>query len=149
MIYAYVIMGSHIHIVAAASDPEHPLSNIIGAFKSYTSKQLVQWVTDNPKESRRHWLLHLFKYYATNNKRNTTYQVWRQDNQPKRCLYPGFTMQKIDYTHNNPVIEGIVEDPIAYLHSSAGQYAGLPSDVLEVEVIDFGTQIGYVHVLAP
>ena len=58
-------------------------------------------------------------------------------------------MQKIDYTHNNPVIEGIVEDPIAYLHSSAGQYAGLPSDVLEVEVIDFGTQIGYVHVLAP
>ena len=54
VIYAYVIMGSHIHIVAAASDPEHPLSNIIGAFKSYTSKQLVQWVIDNPKESRRH-----------------------------------------------------------------------------------------------
>ncbi|MFD2145670.1 hypothetical protein [Mucilaginibacter antarcticus] len=33
--------------------------------------------------------------------------------------------QKIDYTHNNPVVAGFVENDYEYLHSSARDYAGI------------------------
>ena len=32
--------------------------------------------------------------------------------------------KKIDYTHNNPVVAGFVENDYDYLHSSARDYAG-------------------------
>jgi putative transposase len=47
---------------------------------------------------------------------------------------PAFTQQKLDYTHNNPVREGIVEKPEDYLYSSARNYAGLRS-VLEIDLL--------------
>jgi putative transposase len=33
--------------------------------------------------------------------------------------------QKLDYIHNNPVKEGIVDRPEEYVYSSARNYAGL------------------------
>jgi hypothetical protein len=44
--------------------------------------------------------------------------------------------QKIDYIHNNPVIEGIVEHPHEYLYSSARNYAEIQG-LLEVTIAEF------------
>jgi hypothetical protein len=33
-------------------------------------------------ESRREWLLHQFKYFASKHKRNQIYQVWTHENHP-------------------------------------------------------------------
>lgn len=43
-------------------------------------------------------------------------------------------MQKLNYIHENPVKEGIVEKPQDYLFSSARNYAGLES-VIEIELV--------------
>jgi len=40
--------------------------------------------------------------------------------------------QRVNYIHNNPVETGLVRYPEQYLHSSAGNYARLRDDVLEI-----------------
>ena len=38
--------------------------------------------------------------------------------------YPHDLIQRLNYIHNNPVVAGFVEEPTAWLHSSARDYAG-------------------------
>jgi hypothetical protein len=67
-------------------------------------------------------MLCIFKQQGENNSRNSEYQFWRQDNQPKECYSPEFSVQKLNYIHNNPVEAGIVEKAEDYLYSSARSY---------------------------
>lgn len=66
-----------------------------------------------------------------------TYQIWIQDNCPLQCIHPKFTIQKINYIHNNPMIAGIVRNAQDYYYSSAGNYAGEVDILLHVDMIDF------------
>jgi REP element-mobilizing transposase RayT len=144
VVHAYVIMESHLHLILSASDDSQGLSAIIRDFKKHTSKEILQWVRYSGRESRREWMLIVFKYHAKYNKRNAEYQVWQQDNQPKELFYPNFTMQKIGYIHRNPVMAGIVDDEDAYLHSSARNYAGRTDYLIDVQILDFGVQEGFI-----
>jgi len=76
----------------------------------------------NAQESRKEWMLRIFKDAGQANSRNTNYQFWRQDNQPKECYSPAFTIQKLNYIHNNPVEAGIVDKAEEYVYSSARDY---------------------------
>jgi putative transposase len=144
ILYAYVIMGSHLHLLAAAATGSSGLSAIVRDFKSFTSKKIIQWMTDNPKESRREWLDIIFKYHGKYNSNNQVYQVWQQHNKPMQCITPHFTLQKLNYIHNNPVKAGIVDRPEDYRFSSARNYCGRKDTLLDVELIDFGPLVGYV-----
>jgi hypothetical protein len=42
--------------------------------------------------------------------------------------------QRLDYLHNNPVVEGIVYEPEHYVYSSAQDYAG-KKGLLEIEFL--------------
>ena len=141
---AYVLMESHLHLIASAKADSPGLSAIIRDFKRHTSKAIIDWVEHSGQESRKEWMLMVFAYHARHNKRNTNYQVWQQDNRPKHCLHPKFTLQKLAYIHNNPVVAGIVDEPEAYVHSSARNYVGRTDVQLPVVLIDFGITEGYV-----
>ena len=67
-------------------------------------------------------MITIFREAGKQNSRNTDYQFWRQDNQPKECYSPEFTVQKLNYIHDNPVEAGIVDRPEDYLYSSARDY---------------------------
>lgn len=144
ILYAYVIMESHVHLIVSATENSSGLSAIIRDFKKHTSKELLKWVKNGVGESRRDWILMVFKYHAKYNKRNTEYQVWKQDNCPKVLYYPKFIQQKLAYIHNNPIESGIVDQPEAYLHSSARNYSERMDYLIEVEVLDFGVQEGLI-----
>lgn len=144
ILYAYVIMGSHLHLIAAAENGSTGLSAIVRDFKTFTSKKIIAWLTDNPKESRRHWLDVVFKYHGKYNPNNNVYQVWQQHNKPMECITPWFTLQKLNYIHNNPVKAGIVDNPSDYILSSARNYTGRQGTVLEVTILDYGSLVGYV-----
>jgi hypothetical protein len=58
------------------------------------------------------------------NSNNTSNQFWQQHNKPIELWSAAVIDQKIDYTHNNPVVAGFVENDYDYLHSSARDYAG-------------------------
>ncbi|MEO6130901.1 MAG: transposase [Saprospiraceae bacterium] len=144
ILYAYVIMGSHLHIIAAAREGTSGLSAIVRDFKRYTSKQIIEWITENNKESRRSWLDVVFKFYGKYNSNNQIYQVWQQSNRPMQCVTPQFTMQKLNYIHENPVKAGLVDKPEDYRYSSARNYLREKVVILDVQVLDYGSTIGYV-----
>ena len=120
LLHAWCVMSNHVHLVGSSRNQD--LSGILRDFKKFTSKQIVEAIIGNEHESRKEWMLGIFREAGQNNSRNTNYQFWRQDNQPKECYSEKFTVQKINYIHNNPVEAGIVEKPEEYLYSSARDY---------------------------
>ena len=61
-IFAYVVMPSHIHLVCRRN--KGLLNDLLRDFKSYTAKEILKKVQLHPQESRREWLLYMFKFFA-------------------------------------------------------------------------------------
>jgi putative transposase len=122
-LYAWCIMSNHVHLIASSNLPTQTLSDILRDFKKYTSKKIIEAIQTEP-ESRRDWMLWLFKSAGEDNKRNKTYQFWRQDNHAELLYGYEFSKQKLAYLHQNPVTAQIVENAEDYLYSSARNYAG-------------------------
>jgi putative transposase len=119
-----------------AAGRDEKLSAILRDFKKFTSKQIIKAIEQNNGESRKDWMLKVFKEQGENNSRNKEYQFWRQDNQPKECYSPKFSLQKLNYIHNNPVEAGIVDKPENYLYSSArDSFYGKKIGLLEIEYL--------------
>ena len=133
VLYSWCLMSNHIHMVVSAKNAD--TSEILRDFKRFTSKKLVAAISDNVQESRKAWMLEIFKKAGAANSRNTGYQFWRQDNQPKECYSKEFTEQKLEYIHNNPVEAGIVECAEDYLYSSARDYYNTGKGLLDVELL--------------
>ena len=131
-IFAYVIMSNHIHLLVQSADSD--LSGFIRDFKSFTSKKFTEYIL-NGVESRKDWLKMIFEYYGKN-KSNQTFQVWTKDNHAELIYSQKFIEQKVNYIHQNPVKNGIVENPEDYLYSSARNYADLNA-VIEIIQLSF------------
>jgi putative transposase len=119
-LHSWCIMSNHLHLIVSAKNED--LSDVLRDFKKYTSKQIVKTIKDNKQESRRDWMLRIFREEGNKNSRNKNYQFWRQNNQPQELYSAAFICQKINYIHQNPVEAGIVEKPEHYLYSSAKDY---------------------------
>ena len=133
IVHAWCVMTNHVHLVI--STKQNNTSDVLRDFKKFTSKHIIQTITNNPQESRKEWMLNIFKEHGKNNSRNSEFQFWQQNNQPKELFSNEFTMQKLDYIHNNPVTAGIVEYPEHYLYSSAKDYRG-ETGLIAVELLD-------------
>ena len=58
IIYSWVLMSSHIHMIVSAREGNLP--DIIRDFKKYTAKEIIIHIKEEP-ESRREWLLRAFQ----------------------------------------------------------------------------------------
>jgi len=134
ILFAFVIMSNHVHLIAKANE-EHSLSDVLRDFKKFTSKAIVKAIKDNPKESRKDWMLKIFKEAGEKNGNNKNYQFWRQNNRPIHVYSEAVIEQKLDYLHQNPVKDGIVLFAKDYIYSSAANYAGLKG-VLVVKILE-------------
>jgi putative transposase len=121
-IFCWCIMTSHVHLIfqSTIQKPE----DLLRDFKSFTSKKLIQLISENPIESRKEWILKIFKNAAASNSNNSDNQFWQQHNHPIELWSNGVIDQKVDYIHNNPVEAGFVAEDYEYLHSSARDFAG-------------------------
>jgi putative transposase len=134
-IHAYCIMPNHIHMIVSAK-VGYQLSDIIRDFKKYTSKKIVTAIEHNEKESRKDWMLWIFKSAGTTNERNNEYQFWQQDNHPVECDTNEITETRLKYVHENPVRAGIVLEPYWYKYSSAIDYYTNEKGLLEIDFIN-------------
>lgn len=85
-------------------------------------------------ESRKEWMLTIFREAVAQHERNAAFQFWTHENHAEHIYSDKFISQKLEYIHNNPVKSGIVRDAEDYVHSSAGSYAG-EEGMLHVEVL--------------
>ncbi|MBN1187181.1 MAG: transposase [Bacteroidales bacterium] len=133
IIFAYCLMPSHLHMICKA-DEGFSLSDILRDMKKFTSKAIVEQMMEEA-ESRREWLLPMLSKEGKKYTREQKYKVWQNGNQPEIIYSPSFLYEKLEYVHNNPVQDLIVEKPEDYLFSSARNYAGL-DNFLDVVVLD-------------
>jgi len=125
-LFAWCIMTNHLHLIAQSSKRRSFWN--IKRFQKIYFFNIVEAIEQNKEESRKSWMLWIFKKKAgENNSRNKDYQFWQQDNHPIQLTTPSFTLEKLNYIHNNPVKEGLVEKPEDYLLSSAKDYCGMKS----------------------
>jgi len=115
-------MSNHIHILARSSSGE--LSNTVRDFKKFTSKRIIESITEGSHESRRDWILRLFSHAAKRQNKEGEFQVWTHENHAIEVTSNSFIESKVDYIHNNPVRAGIVKRAEDYLYSSASVYSG-------------------------
>lgn len=127
-IVAFVIMSNHIHLIVQSSSAD--LSGTIRDLKKYTSKKIIEEI-EKGTESRKEWMLRLFKHAAKRQNKTGKYQVWTHENHAIELHGNAFIEQKVEYIHNNPVRAGIVKNAEDYIYSSAGYYAEEES-ILEI-----------------
>jgi REP element-mobilizing transposase RayT len=125
-LFAYVIMSNHIHMLAQSIDGK--LSENIRDIKKFTSVKIIETIKLT-KESRKVWMLNVFKSNASERQTNKYYQVWTHENHAMHIYSNEFIREKIEYIHNNPVRAGIVENPEDYLYSSARNYTQLEAPI--------------------
>ena len=113
-VYGWVVMTNHLHLIVSCK-AGFDLSDTLRDFKKYTSKQIVNAIENNPKESRKSWLLWLLK-------NNDEINFWQPGNHPEEIRSLDFFNQKLNYIHKNPVRAGIVDKEEEYLYSSARDY---------------------------
>ena len=84
-------------------------------FKRFTSRVLVETIQENPRESRKEWLLAQFEKSGEQSSNVKHYQFWRHDNKCIELWSNKVIDEKITYIHNNLVEEGLVFQPEDYL----------------------------------
>lgn len=114
MLYAFVILDNHFHLVAAAPD----LPGAITSLKMFTAKEIIALLQSEPKG----WLLNQLAYYKKRCQVNSDYQVWQEGCHPQLIMSEEMLVQKIEYIHNNPVKRGLVDLPEHWRYSSARNY---------------------------
>jgi REP element-mobilizing transposase RayT len=134
-VYAWCIMTNHVHLVFRSAGEDKP-EDLLGDFKRFTSRKINQAIIENPKESRKEWLLEQFKKAGEHCSNVNEYQFWRHDNKPIELWSNKVITEKIRYIHNNPVEEGLVFRPEDYVYSSARDYSGEKGLLDNVIVLD-------------
>jgi hypothetical protein len=124
-----------VHLIVSAHKQD--TSEILRDFKKFTAKAIIKAISVHPTESRKEWMLEIFRKAGASNGRNSSYQFWRQDNQPKEIFNSAFSREKLSYIHNNPVEAGLVIRAEEYLYSSAKDYfEGKHVGLLRVEFLE-------------
>jgi len=123
-IFAWCIMTNHIHLIFRSINGIRP-ELLLGDFKRFTSKKIVEAIMNNPAEKRSAWLLEQFKEAADNSSNVKNFQFWQHDNHPIELWSNKVIQEKLNYIHNNPVEAGFVVRPEEYIYSSARDYSGI------------------------
>jgi putative transposase len=110
-------------LVSLQQGSNNTLSDIMRDMKKYTAMQLIKNIKENPRESRKEWMVAIFEKAGKYNSNNTNYQFWQQDNHPLILNDDGKYSKALEYIHQNPVTAGLVDDSLAYPWSSAKDYA--------------------------
>ena len=133
-LFAYVIMTNHLHLIIASET--NNISDIMRDFKKYTSKQIIAAIGANIQESRKEWMMNMFRYAGSSNSANKEYQFWQHEFHPIVLDTVEKQRQRLLYLHQNPVRAGLVWQPQDYKYSSAiDYYTDLKDGLISVELL--------------
>ena len=125
-VFEYALMPSHLHMIVRRKNGI--LSDVLRDFKSFTAKRLLAAIEGNDRESRKEWMMAMFRDHGRRSAQNTDLMFWQKTNHPELLQTPAFYLQKAQYIRNNPVVMGLVTGPDHYAWSSAHPQASLTTD---------------------
>ena len=125
--FAYAIMPDHMHIV---TDGNRTPSDSLRYLNGITARRII----DHLKESDH--LSSLSKLKQAPKKGGWQYSVWEHHSDKFLITSESMFMQKVNYIHNNPVNDRLVEQREEYLYSSARIWLRRPleNEPLEMDI---------------
>lgn len=131
--FAYVIMQEHFHIL---TDGKRLPSDSLRFLNGVSARKIIDYLKENGFDAS------LAKLKQAKKKDGWQYSVWEHHSDKFLLTSESKFMEKVYYIHNNPVVEGLVERPEDYLHSSARIWQGKPleSEPLEMDIGDIDWQ---------
>lgn len=116
-LYAYVIMLDHLHVI---SDSVLKPAKVLQFINGITSRRIINYLKENGHESSLQKLRH------ESRPRQYTFSLWDHHPDARLLLTEEMLMQRVNYTHQNPVRAGLVNYPEEYRWSSIRCWNGKP-----------------------
>jgi len=114
-VYAYVVMPDHVHVVTdSAISPAKTLRFINGI----SAHRIIEYLKANCFEKALKKLQHALS------RKQHKYSVWNHHPDVRLLLTEAMLMQRVTYTHQNPVRANLVSQPLDYRWSSVRCWAG-------------------------
>jgi putative transposase len=110
LISAYVIMPDHLHVI---SDGERKPAVVLRFINGIISRRVIDYLKQKGHESS------LEKLRRESSARGHEYSLWDHHPNVRLLTSEGMFMQRVHYTHQNPVRLGLVDRAEDYLYSSA------------------------------
>ena len=121
-VVAYVIMPNHLHAIVHFHKAGFNLNTIIANGKRLIAYQII----DRLENKRNTEMLSRLQNLVTDRekKKGQLHKVFKESFDAKAIYSQRFLLQKINYTHNNPVSGKwmLAKDFVEYVHSSASFY---------------------------
>jgi REP element-mobilizing transposase RayT len=117
LILAYVLMPDHLHVI---SDGDNKAAVVLRFMNGLVSRRIIDFLKQEGHSSS------LEKLRRESDRRGHQYSLW--DHHPNVRLLTGESMfmQRVHYTHQNPVRLGLVERAEEYEYSSVRIWNGTP-----------------------
>ena len=125
VVYSWCLMTSHLHLIVRTREASAP-AYFERDFKKYTTPIILKTI-EMEMDFRRDWMMRHFEDYGKPLRRIEKFHLWQNCSGPLRIdnQQPRWLLDRIAHIHENPVRERIVEQPEAYVFSSARDYAGI------------------------
>jgi REP element-mobilizing transposase RayT len=132
-IVGYVIMPNHLHFLLHYTGKGKSLNTLIGNGKRFMAYEMIKRLDEKGE-------LHILNYLQNtvlpkDLQKGQKHNFWKDSFEVKECRTENFLLQKLHYTHNNPVRGKwkLVASAQDYLHSSASFYFNGRQQVFEVK----------------
>jgi len=110
LIFAYVIMPDHMHLL---TNQPGTSADVLRYIKGITGRRVIDYLKEKRYERS------LAKLRHEEWKRKHSHSLWQKEKNVLSVLSEAMFMQKVNYIHLNPVRAGLVERAIDYRWSSA------------------------------
>ena len=91
-LFAWCIMTNHIHLIAQSSKGD--LSGTLRDFKKFTSSTIIETIEQSKEESRKNWMLWIFKKAGERNSRNKDFSILAAGKSTDTINYPIIYIRK-------------------------------------------------------
>lgn len=108
-VLAYVIMPDHLHVI---SDSEKKASVVLRFINGLISRRVIDFLKSEGHETS------LEKLRRESDRRGHNYSLWDHHPNVRLLTSESMFMQRVHYTHQNPVRIGLVEKAHHYRYSS-------------------------------
>jgi REP element-mobilizing transposase RayT len=102
-------MIDHLHLLT--NEPKPP-SEVLRLVKGITAQRVIDYLKE------KNYLSSLAKLRHEVRDKNYRHSLWQKEKNVLPIFAEGMFMQKVNYIHNNPVKEGLVEQAVDYRWSA-------------------------------
>jgi len=119
LFFAYAVMYDHFHFI---TDGKRSPSDSLRYLNGVTARKVIDHLKAYEHVSS------LEKLRQARKKNGWQFSVWEHHSDKFLLTSETLLMQKVNYIHNNPVADGLVECPADYRYSSARIWKKVPLD---------------------